>query len=170
MSPLNSQSIYECLIWLQGVADQSSVYSKKGFRYTRAIVDPLFPAIQYHRQSETIFHPAFNPEDTAPLILFGDPSCRVVTTNKGFRTARANVFAREGRFYWECKILSGIKQDPLDAEGAGHIRCGFVRREATLDGPVGFDCYSYGLRDVDGQKMHMSRPKDFYGSDFVEGE
>ncbi|KAL2038746.1 hypothetical protein N7G274_008504 [Stereocaulon virgatum] len=146
------------------------VYSKKGFRYTRAIVDPLFPAIQYHRQSETIFHPAFNPEDTAPLILFGGPECTTITTDKGFRTARANVFAREGRFYWECKIFSGIKHDPLDERTGGHIRCGFVRREATLDGPVGFDAYSYGIRDMDGQKIHMSRPKDFHGTSFVEGD
>jgi COMPASS component BRE2 len=30
-----------------------------------------------------------------------------------------------------------------------------------LDVPVGFDGYSYGLRDVSGQKVHMSRPRTF---------
>ena len=58
----------------------------------------------------------------------------------------------------------------MDERTGGHIRCGFVRREATLDGPVGFDAYSYGIRDMDGQKIHMSRPKDFHGTSFVEGE
>jgi COMPASS component BRE2 len=32
---------------------------------------------------------------------------------------------------------------------------------APLDVPVGFDGYSYGLRDVTGQKVHLSRPQGF---------
>jgi COMPASS component BRE2 len=32
---------------------------------------------------------------------------------------------------------------------------------APLDVPVGFDGYSYSLRDVTGQKVHMSRPRPF---------
>jgi COMPASS component BRE2 len=43
---------------------------------------------------------------------------------------------------------------------------GWARREASLDAPVGFDAYSYGIRDVAGEKVHMSRPKEF----FPEGE
>lgn len=52
------------------------------------------------------------------------------------------------------------------------MRLGWARREASLDTPVGFDAYSYGLRDVAGQKVHMSRPKDFVtpASDFCEGD
>ena len=84
--------------------------------------------------------------------------------------ARATTGAREGRYYWEAKIVSGIRADPLDGDPRGHVRLGFARREAQLDGPVGFDAYSYGLRDVSGQKVHMSRPKDFANGDFVEGD
>lgn len=84
--------------------------------------------------------------------------------------ARATTGAREGRYYWEAKILSGIRADPVDGDSRGHVRLGFARREAQLDGPVGFDAYSYGLRDVSGQKVHMSRPKDFANGDFVEGD
>jgi COMPASS component BRE2 len=43
---------------------------------------------------------------------------------------------------------------------------------APLDVPVGFDAYSYGLRDVSGQKVHMSRPRPFmpaFGSGDVIG-
>ena len=58
----------------------------------------------------------------------------------------------------------------MDGESGGHVRMGWARREAPLDGPVGFDCYSYGLRDVSGQKVHMSRPKGFAECDFVEGD
>ena len=89
--------------------------------------------------------------------------------------ARANIGAREGRWYWECKILSGVKSPTsTDANGTdgGHVRLGWARREASLDTPVGFDAYSYGLRDVAGQKVHMSRPKDFMppGTDICEGD
>lgn len=49
---------------------------------------------------------------------------------------------------------------------------GFARRESSLDAPVGFDAYSYGIRDVQGQKVHMSRPKDFFppGEEIREGD
>lgn len=89
--------------------------------------------------------------------------------------AKANVVAREGRWYYECKITSGIpkrKRSDDSGESHGHVRMGWARREATLDAPVGFDAYSYGLRDVDGQKMFMSRPKDFFdkGESIEEGD
>lgn len=93
--------------------------------------------------------------------------------------ARANVGAREGRWYWECKILSGVRplnQDQQNSElppdEGGHVRVGWARREASLDTPVGFDAYSYGLRDVSGQRVHMSRPTDFApnNASFCEGD
>lgn len=107
-------------------------------------------------------------EDSAGHVFF-DKSARQVTTDKGFRMARANVAVREGRWYWECKITHGIRP-PKDGEskpeGGRHVRMGWARREASLDAPVGFDAYSYGIRDVAGEKVHMSRPKEF----FPEGE
>lgn len=92
--------------------------------------------------------------------------------------ARANIGAREGRWYYECKILSGVKppnQDPAltaGSESGGHVRLGWARREASLDTPVGFDAYSYGFRDLCGQKVHLSRPKDFMPNNesFCEGD
>ncbi len=90
--------------------------------------------------------------------------------------ARANVGVREGRWYWECKILSGVKppnhSSDEQEDSGGHVRVGWARREASLDTPVGFDAYSYGLRDVAGQKVHMSRPKDFMlpNTSFCEGD
>jgi COMPASS component BRE2 len=130
---------------------------------------------QYHRLSETEpFQTRFDYEDASSHILFDEPG-RSVITEKGFRMAKANVAAREGRFYWECKILSGVKPAGPEAaagDAGGHARIGFSRREAHLDTPVGFDAYSYGLRDVAGQKVHMSRPKNFMpaGEDFCEGD
>lgn len=106
--------------------------------------------------------------------MFLDEGGNHVTTDKGWRMAKANVGVREGRWYWECKITSGIpRRKPSDGESSGgHVRIGWARREATLDAPVGFDAYSYGLRDVAGQKVFMSRPKDFFikGDDIREGD
>jgi COMPASS component BRE2 len=109
--------------------------------------------------------------------MFLDDSGKHITTEKGFRMGKGNVGVRQGRWYWECKITSGIpKRKRSDAyateEARGHVRMGWARREATLDAPVGFDAYSYGLRDVAGQKVFMSRPKDFFppGEDIREGD
>lgn len=107
-------------------------------------------------------------------MLF-DELGKITTTEKGYRMARANVGVREGNWYWECMIISGVKAripNGEQPEPGGHVRLGWARREASLDGPVGFDAYGYGLRDIAGQKIHMSRPKDFFppGEDVKEGD
>ena len=174
-----------CINDTQGGGD--SVYNRKGFRYTHCIADPSFPSSWYYRPSETEpFRARFDFEDTSSHLLF-DRAGTYVTTEKGFRMVRANVAAREGRSYWECRIVRGIRPLPSDRdrdpaetgaarpqtqEPRGHVRMGWARREASLDAPVGFDAYSYGLRDVGGQKTHMSRPKDFFpaGEEIREGD
>jgi len=153
-----------------------SVYNKKNFHYTHCIADPAFPSSLYYRQSETEpFEPRLNFEDTS-THMFLDESGKHITTDKGFRMAKANVGVRQGRWYWECKVTSGIpkrkRSETHEESPRGHVRMGWARREATLDAPVGFDAYSYGLRDVAGQKVYMSRPKDFFptGEDIREGD
>ncbi|KAK0112166.1 hypothetical protein ONS96_001424 [Cadophora gregata f. sp. sojae] len=150
------------------------VYNKKGFHYTHCIADPAFPSSLFYRQSEAEpFTPRLNFEDTS-THMFLDESGKHVTTDKGFRMAKANVGVREGRWYYECRITSGIPKRKLGApaESNGHVRMGWARREATLDAPVGYDAYSYGLRDASGQKVFMSRPKDFFpnNEDIREGD
>lgn len=114
-------------------------------------------------------------EDAATHMYF-DKTGRHVTTDKGFRMARANVAIREGRWYWECRVTRGmVKGDKDKGEAAtsnGHVRVGFSRREASLDAPVGYDAYSYGIRDKEGHKVHMSRPKTLFppGEDVCEGD
>ncbi|KAK1756002.1 hypothetical protein QBC47DRAFT_201660 [Echria macrotheca] len=150
------------------------VHNKKNYHYTHCIADPAFPSMFYYRQTEPEpFGAHFSFEDTASYIFF-DRTGTHVTTDKGFRMARANVAIREGRWYWECKITRGLlkQRNEGDPESHGHVRVGFARREASLDAPVGFDAYSYGIRDVAGQRVHMSRPKDFFpaGEDLREGD
>lgn len=40
---------------------------------------------------------------------------------------------------------------------SSHVRMGIARREASLEAPVGFDGYGYGIRDIDCEKIHLSR-------------
>ncbi|KAI0015560.1 hypothetical protein F4780DRAFT_786591 [Xylariomycetidae sp. FL0641] len=150
------------------------VYNKKNYHYLHCIADPAFPSSFYYRQTEPEPHGPHISFEDASTHMYLDQSGRHITTDKGFRMARANVAVREGTWYWECKITRGTIRS---AEGAttdshGHVRLGFARREASLDAPVGFDAYSYGIRDVQGQKVHMSRPKDFFpeGEDIKEGD
>ncbi|KFY39231.1 hypothetical protein V495_06069 [Pseudogymnoascus sp. VKM F-4514 (FW-929)] len=134
--------------------------NKKNYRYTHCIADPEFPSSLFYRQSETEpYTPRLNFEDQASH-MFVDPEGRHVSTDKGFRMAKANVCVREGRYYWECKITSGIPKQGETSEG--HVRVGWARREATLESMCGFDAYSYGIRDVSGQKVHLSRPTAFF--------
>ncbi|PFH58062.1 hypothetical protein XA68_14215 [Ophiocordyceps unilateralis] len=149
------------------------VFNKKNFRYTHCIADPLFRSIIYYRQTEPEpFGPRLSFEDAATHVFF-DRSALQITTDKGFRMARANVAVREGRWYWECRILQGVTtaQDGKP-QGGRHVRMGWARREASLDAPVGFDAYSYGIRDVSGERVHMSRPKEFFppGEGIREGD
>lgn len=110
--------------------------------------------------------------------MFLDESGKHVTTDKGFRMAKSNVCVREGRWYYEVRITSGIPKWKSGTHGAGpdasngHVRMGWARREATLDAPVGYDAYSYGIRDVAGQKVFMSRPANFFpnNEDIREGD
>ncbi|KAI0011620.1 hypothetical protein F4779DRAFT_192309 [Xylariaceae sp. FL0662B] len=150
------------------------VYNKKSFHYLHCIADPSFPSSFYYRQTEPEpYGPHISFEDAA-TYMYMDTLGRHITTDKGFRMARANVAVRQGRWYWECKITRGTVKSGDDGktESRGHVRMGFARREASLDAPVGFDAYSYGIRDVQGQKVHMSRPKDFFppGEDIKEGD
>ncbi|CAJ2512794.1 Uu.00g009130.m01.CDS01 [Anthostomella pinea] len=150
------------------------VYNKKNYHYLHCIADPGFPSSFYYRQTEPEPHGAHISFEDASTHMYLDQSGRHITTDKGFRMARANVAVRQGTWYWECKITRGTinTADGSKGEAHGHVRMGFARREASLDAPVGFDAYSYGIRDVEGQKVHMSRPKDFFpaGEDIKEGD
>ena len=68
--------------------------------------------------------------------------------------ARATTGAREGRYYWEAKILSGIRADPMDGDPRGHVRIGIARREAQLDGQYTSDCSS-GSKLTEGRTRRI---------------
>ncbi|OAD72432.1 hypothetical protein PHYBLDRAFT_187385 [Phycomyces blakesleeanus NRRL 1555(-)] len=89
-----------------------------------------------------------------------------VTTDRGFRMCRANVGVKEGNWYWEAVIQRA--NGSSGAQGP-HVRVGWARREACLNGPVGYDAYGYGYRDLTGDKLFCSRPSP-YGEPFATGD
>jgi len=89
---------------------------------------------------------------------------------KGFRSARCNVPIREGKWYMEVQVENGGGNGKSDTSPDGaHVRLGWGRREAPLNGPVGMDGYSYGVRDTTGDKVTLSRPRP-YGKPFGSGD
>ncbi|KAI8454131.1 hypothetical protein BY996DRAFT_6414141 [Phakopsora pachyrhizi] len=95
-----------------------------------------------------------------------------ITTDRGFRSARANTPIREGKWFFEIILkraggevnLAG-RSDPEEA----HVRIGIARRESGLNTPVGIDGYSYAIRDKTGEKVHLSRLTQ-YGEPFGSGD
>ncbi|KAJ7752002.1 COMPASS complex protein [Mycena metata] len=141
-----------------------------GYRYTPAGINPpghFLPC----RTIES------NP--TAYRISWEDRSSFVQVTkdglslagSTGFRSARCNAPIREGRWYMEVKVIHGGGEH-LHEDGkheGSHVRLGWGRREAPLNGPVGLDGYSYGYRDKTGDKVTLSRPRP-YGRPFSSGD
>lgn len=106
-------------------------------------------------------------EDSDKWFHFDD-TATIVTNEKGWRMGRGNVVAREGRMYYEVKIIKGVPAEgpvlPASQEKAHqpHIRMGWSRREAPLDAAVGYDGYSYGITDIRFESVHRSRPSKIY--------
>ncbi|RJE24450.1 histone-lysine N-methyltransferase Bre2 [Aspergillus sclerotialis] len=142
--------------------------NKNGFRYTYAIADPGFPHIKYRQTDVRPYYARFSFEDSPPAIAFTS-NALAVTANTAWHSARANVCAREGTFYYEARVISGIVNNPEEApsnndsrSSSGHVRLGFARREADLDANVGIDCYGYGIRDVNGEVVNRMRCEYFF--------
>ncbi|KAG6821077.1 hypothetical protein H0H93_007236 [Arthromyces matolae] len=77
----------------------------------------------------------------------------------------------EGKWYMEVKIVHGGGEhlsENARREGS-HVRLGWGRREAPINGPVGLDGYSYGYRDKTGEKVTLSRVRP-YGKPFGTGD
>lgn len=146
-------------------------WNKKGYRYTHCVADPHFRHKQFYRQSDSRpFGPRMSHEDCDKWFHFDD-SASIITNEKGWRMGRGNVVAREGRLYYEVKILRGIPKNgpamPTFTEtgqrsAQPHVRMGWARREAPLDAPVGFDGYSYAITDLRFETMHRSRASKIY--------
>jgi len=59
------------------------------------------------------------------------------------------------------KVVSegGVEQYSV----GGHLRMGWSMRTGELQAPVGYDRWSYGIRDIHGSKIHNSKREDKWG-------
>ncbi len=73
---------------------------------------------------------------------------------------RATHGVHMGSYYYEVEILpqplskSTVgrgRGDVKEEENEGHVRIGWSTRQGELQGPVGFDQYSFGYRDTEGE-------------------
>lgn len=139
--------------------------NKRGYRYQRAIADPLFPHKQYYRSTSPAPHGARLSFEDADRWMHFTTNALMTTNEKGWRMVRANVCAREGTMYYEVKIHRGVPASGPVTDSKSpqpFVRFGWARREAPLDAPVGFDGYSYGVTDIRFEPMHRSRPAKFF--------
>ena len=74
----------------------------------------------------------------------------------------------------ENNISKGIEDDasPRKNNDTGilssfgsHVRLGWSMRTGDLQAPVGYDKWSYGVRDIGGSKIHCSRRNDDWGGE-----
>ncbi|KZT28527.1 hypothetical protein NEOLEDRAFT_1045369, partial [Neolentinus lepideus HHB14362 ss-1] len=134
-------------------------YNHIGFRYVPAGISPpgsILPCTTIESAP-----PAFRVswEDRAQAIKLTQDALGLLG-DKGYSSARCNAPLREGAWYMEVEIAHN---------SPGHVRLGFARREAPLNAPVGVDGYSYAVRDLTGDKVHLGRPRP-YGRPFGAGD
>jgi len=130
-------------------------YNRNGYKYDWIEEDPLLKHIHFRKKN------VLNSQGPGVFLsrLDRDPGITLkedgltATTDKGFRTVRANFGVKEGNWYFEVNINKGGEKDVINGP---NVRIGWTRREATLYGPVGYDSYGYGYRDRNGDKLHES--------------
>jgi hypothetical protein len=63
-------------------------------------------------------------------------------------------------------LLAEHQGDPVDPAGFGpHVRLGFSNRTGDLHAPVGYDKWSFAIRDIGGSRIHCSRRDDAWGGE-----
>lgn len=103
-----------------------------------------------------------SPFDKSVGLSFVNESENVVTAIKGFRTIRATTGVCSGDWFFEATVL------PTKNSKAA-VRLGWSMRRCDAETPVGFDAYSYGLRDRSGEFVHLGYRKP-YGESFGVGD
>ncbi|KAH6919029.1 hypothetical protein BKA70DRAFT_1417029 [Coprinopsis sp. MPI-PUGE-AT-0042] len=149
--------------------------NRVGFRYVPAGINPpgTITPCRTIESAPTSFRVSW--EDRSPHIRVSKDGLGLQGF-RGFRSARCNAPVREGKWYLEVKIVNGGGDRFDNVEGSSkakegnHVRIGWGRREATLNGPVGLDGYSYAIRDKTGEKVTLSRARPYAPKGFKSGD
>lgn len=149
---------------IQFYHNEEDPLNRRGFKYKPCKPNPMMKSTLYSTTDLPPYtvRPSFF--DKATGIVF-DESANKVTNSNGWRSVRTNVGVREGSWYLEFKIIKGNDEKSND-----HVRLGFGRKEASLEAPIGYDGYGYAIRDINGQKVTLSKPENFMNEDFKTGD
>ncbi|KAF7964619.1 hypothetical protein HWV62_17340 [Athelia sp. TMB] len=153
-------------------ATEQLAMNRIGFKYSPAGISPegsVLPCVTIESLPKSY---RVSWEDRSPFVKVTADGLGLAG-DKGFRSARGNAPIREGKWYMEVRVEQGGGSRPAvesntRREGS-HVRLGWARREAPLNGPVGLDGYSYGIRDKTGEKVTLSRCRP-YGRPFGTGD
>ncbi|ODV97575.1 hypothetical protein PACTADRAFT_93 [Pachysolen tannophilus NRRL Y-2460] len=140
-------------------------FNRRGFKYTPCRPNPYLKSLMYSTTDLPPYDVRISYFDRSQGCYMDD-QMKAITTDQGWRTARTNIGLREGNYYMEFKILRANDFNENDC----HVRIGIGRKEASMEAPIGFDGYGYGLRDKTGQKLHLSRPVEFMKGGFRTGD
>ncbi|SCU94050.1 LAFA_0F19570g1_1 [Lachancea sp. 'fantastica'] len=140
--------------------------NRRNFIYTPCSANPLFSALKYATTEYPFDVAGFNYMDRAEDMGVLTPSNNAVGVPRplGWRTARCDACIKEGTVYWEVAILKNevldLTSDPDlksmkdKINSMANLRLGVSRREASLECPVGFDLYGYGIRNFSLESIH----------------
>jgi len=81
----------------------------------------------------------------------------------GYRTARASHGISRGSWYYEVKVMPCVGTE-------GHVRAGWLTKQADLACPVGFAEDSYAVRDIDGSKINVAYRQQYMKRKFKVGD
>lgn len=124
--------------------------NKRGFKYACCRPNPLFESTKYSTSDVRPYSACWSLFDRSNEALVNESrSVVTVRPTHGWRSTRANVGMSHGRWYVEFRIVH--------KEAGSHVRVGLARREASLEAPVGFDGYAYGVRDIGCEGVHLSK-------------
>ncbi|SGZ46938.1 CIC11C00000004707 [Sungouiella intermedia] len=129
--------------------------NRRGYKYKPCRANGQFTSNLYLTGDYAPYTVRADYFDRSPGVACSE-DMSAVTTQHGWLSARSNIGIREGKHYFEFDIVNANNESDKS-----HVRVGIARKEAALEAPVGFDGYGYGLRDLTGQKITLSRPKPF---------
>lgn len=135
--------------------------TRKGFQYSPCSPNPYLPILKFGTTDLPPFKPSLSLFDRSTEIALSE-DLSSASTGRGWVSSRVDVAVSEGKVYWEFNIIRSNEDN--------HVRIGIGRREASIEAPVGFDGYGYGIRDKTGQTLHLSRLKNFMDGGFRTGD
>lgn len=147
--------------------------NKRGFKYKPCRPNPNMDSTLYSTTDLPPYNTHWSYFDrSSDMMVSNDMSIVATQESHGWRSSRSSVSIREGKWYIEYKIVNGISdaendQTPVSDSRSctpttninlsAHVRMGIARPEASLEAPVGFDGYGYGIRDINCETIHLSR-------------